>query len=101
MKIHRPFCGDELKDVKRELLETLFKIQSCVIELRERFIRFAAQVLDAADEQPTLPPEFALHRALRTASHLDDLIDGDTLIAALQKQVRCYFLKLAVSNLSS
>jgi len=87
--------------VKRKLLETLFKIQSCVIDLREGFIRLAAQVLDTADEQPTLPAEFAVDRALRTASQFDDLVDSDALIAALQKQVCCDFLKLAVSNLSS
>ncbi len=57
--------------------------------------------LDTPDEQPTLAPEFAVNGTLRTASQLDDLVDRDTLIASLQKQVRCNFLKLAVSRLSS
>src|ERR1700722_2902832 len=101
VKLHGPFCGDELQNVKRELLETFFKVQSCVIDLRERFVRLAAQALNTADEQPTLPAEFAVDRTLRTASELDDLVDGDALIAALQKQLCCDLLKLAVSNLSS
>lgn len=42
VKLHRPFSGYELQDMKRELLETLFKVQSCVVDLRERFVRFAA-----------------------------------------------------------
>ena len=58
-------------------------IQSCVIDLRERFIRFTAQILDTADEQPALSTEFAVDRALRTARHLDNLVDGYSLIAAL------------------
>ena len=61
----------------------------------------AAQVLDTADEQSTLPTEFVVDRTLRTACQLDDVVDGDALIAALQKQVCCDFLKLAVSNLST
>jgi hypothetical protein len=81
MKLHGPLCGDELQNLKREFLQTRFKIQSCVVNLRERFIRLAAQVLDTPDEQPTLPAEFAVNRTLRTASQLDDLVDGDTLIA--------------------
>src|ERR1700733_13412475 len=101
MKLHGPLCGDELQDLKREFLQTRFKVQSCVINRRQRFIRLAAQVFDTADEQPTLPTEFAVNRTLRTASLLDDLVDGDTPIAALQKQVGCDFLKLAVSNLAS
>src|ERR1700723_3842757 len=87
MKFHGPFCGDELQDLKREFLQARFKVQSCVVDLRERFIRLAAQVFDTADEQPTLPTEFAVNRTLRTAGQLDDLVDGDTLIAAFQKQV--------------
>src|ERR1700722_10265291 len=101
MKFHRPFCGDELQYLKREFLQTRFKVQSCVVNFRKRFIRLAAQVLDTPDEQPTLPAEFAVNRTLRTASQLDDLVDGDTVIAALEKQVRCDFLKLAVSDFSS
>src|ERR1700723_4021048 len=101
MKFHGPFCGDELQYLKREFLQTRFKVQSCVVNLRERFVRFAAEVFNTSDEQPTLPSEFAVNRTLRTASQLDDLVDGDTVIAALEKQVRCDFLKLAVSNLSS
>ena len=101
MKLYGPFCGYELEDVKRELLETLFKVQSCVIALRERFVRFAAQVLNTADEQPTLPAEFAVDRTLRTASQLDDLVDSDAFIAVLQKQVCGDSLKLAVSIPSS
>src|ERR1700744_2489024 len=46
MKLYRLFCSDELQDVKRELFETFFEVQSCVIQLRERFIRFATKVLD-------------------------------------------------------
>src|SRR5271156_4899166 len=101
MKFHGPFCGDELQYLKREFLQTRFKVQSCVVNFGERFIRLAAEVFDPPDEQPTLPTEFAVNRALRAASQLDDLVDGDTVIAALEKQVRCDFLKLAVSNFSS
>ena len=101
MKFHGPFCGDELQYLKRESLQTRFKVQSCVVNLRERLIRLAAEVFDTPDEQPTLPAEFAVNRTLRTASQLDDLVDGDTVIAALEKQVRCDFLKLAVSDFSS
>jgi hypothetical protein len=101
MKLHGPFRGDELQDLKREFLQARFKVQSCVVNLRERFIRLAAQVLDTADEQPALPTEFAVNGTLRTASQLDDFVDRDTLIAAFQKQVRCDFLKLTVSNLCS
>jgi len=101
MKLHGPFRGDELQDLKREFLQTRFKIQSCVVNLRERFIRFAAQVLDTSDEEATLATEFAVNSTFRAASQLDDLVDGDTVIAALEEQVRCDFLKLAVSNLSS
>src|ERR1700679_3007222 len=101
MKLHRPFCGDELQDVKREFFETLFKIQSGVIDLRERFVRLAAQVLNTGDEQPTLPAEFAVDRTLRTAGQLDDLVDGDAFIASLEKQVCRDLLKPAVSDLSS
>ena len=50
MKLDGPFGGDELQDMKREFLQALFKVQSCVIDLRQRFIRLAAQVLDTADE---------------------------------------------------
>src|SRR5271155_5075402 len=85
MKLHRSFCSDELQDVKRELLQALFKIQSCVVNLRERFIRLAAKAFDAAKKYPPLPTKFAIPRPLRAASHFDDLVDGDPLIAALQK----------------
>jgi hypothetical protein len=101
MKFHGPFCGDELQYLKREFLQTRLKVQSCVVNLRERFIRLAAEVFDTSDEQPTLPTEFAVNSTLRTASELDDLVNGDTVIAALEKQVRGDFLKLAVSNLCS
>src|SRR5258705_10086148 len=101
MKLHRPFCSNQLQDVKRKLLQTLFQVQPRVMDLRERFIRLAAQVLDTADKQPALPAEFAVNRTLRTTSQLDDLVDGDALIAALEKQVCCDLLNLAVSNLSS
>jgi hypothetical protein len=87
--------------VKRKFLQTLFKVQPRVIDLRERFIRLAAQALDTGDEQPALPAEFAIDRALRTTSQLDDLVEGDALIAALQKQICCDFLKLSLPNLSS
>src|ERR1700684_4602424 len=93
MKLYGPFCGDELQNLKSEFLQARFKVQSCVVNLREWFIRLAAQVLDTADEQPTLPTEFAVNRTLRTASQLDDLVDGDTLVPVFQKQVRCDFLK--------
>src|SRR5258708_23359789 len=101
MKLHGPFCGNELQNVKRKFLQTLFKIQPRVIDLRERLIRLTAQVLDAGNEQPALPAEFAVDRTLRTASQLDDLVDCDALITTLQKQVSCDFLQLAVSDLSS
>jgi hypothetical protein len=101
MKLHGPFRGDELQDFKREFLQTRFQVQSCVVNLRERFIRFAAQVLDTSNEQSTLPAEFAVNRTFRTASQLEDLVNGDTVIAAPEKQVRRDLLKLTVSNLSS
>ena len=101
MKLHGPFCGDELQNLEREFLQTRFQVQSGVINLIERFIRLTAQVFDTADEQSTLPPEFAVNSTFRTAGHLDNPVDGDAFIAAFQKQVRCDFLKPAVSNLSS
>src|ERR1700722_5217148 len=101
MKLHGPFRGDELQDPKREFLQARFKVQSGIVDIRERLIGLSAQIFDTPDEQPTLAPEFAVNGTLRTASQLDDLVDRDTLIASLQKQVRCNFLKLAVSRLSS
>src|SRR5882757_2360137 len=101
MKLHGPLSGNELQNVKRKFFQTLFKIQPGVIDLRERLIRLAAQVLDAGNEQPALPAEFAVDRTLRTAGQLNDLVDRDALIAPPQKQVCCNFFKLAVSNLSS
>ena len=83
MKLHRPFRGDELQDVEGELLQALFKIQSSVVNLGERLIGLAAQVLDTPDEQPALAAEFAVNRTLGTAGQLDDLVDADTLIAPL------------------
>jgi hypothetical protein len=35
---------------------------------RERFVRLAAQILDAADEQTALPAKFVVDRALRAAT---------------------------------
>jgi hypothetical protein len=52
MKLHGPFRRDELQNVKGKFLQTLFKVQPRVIDLRERFVRLPAQVLDTGDEQP-------------------------------------------------
>src|ERR1700761_9805199 len=82
MKLHGPFRCDQLEDLKRDFLQARFKAQPGVINLRERFIRLTAQVFDTPDEQPTLPPKFAVNRTLRAASQLDDFVEGDTLIAA-------------------
>src|ERR1700749_1803957 len=35
VKLHGSFCGDELQNLKREFLEARFKVQSCVVNLRE------------------------------------------------------------------
>ncbi|MDX6464813.1 MAG: hypothetical protein QOE55_8510 [Acidobacteriaceae bacterium] len=66
MKLHGRFRSDELQNLKRESLQARLKIQSCVVNLRERFICLSAQILDTADEQPALPTEFAVNRTLRT-----------------------------------
>src|ERR1700722_18179335 len=52
VKLHGPLCGDELQDLKREFLQARFKVQSCVVNVGERFIGLAAQVFDTPDEQP-------------------------------------------------
>src|SRR5271156_6423321 len=59
MKFHGPFCGDELQYLKREFFQTRFKVQSCVVNFGERFIRLAAEVFDTPDEQPTQYSGFA------------------------------------------
>src|SRR5258708_39886926 len=57
--------------------------------------------MDYADKVLAVCGEFGVDCTLRTTSQLDDLVDGDALIAALEKQVCCDLLNLAVSNLSS
>jgi hypothetical protein len=52
MKLDGPFRSDELQNLKRESLQARLKVQSCVVNLRERFICLPAQILDTADEQP-------------------------------------------------
>jgi hypothetical protein len=42
MKLYGSFRSDDLQDLKRELLQTVFKLQSRVINLRERFVRLLA-----------------------------------------------------------
>ena len=68
MEIHGAFRCNELQDVEGELFQTLFEIQSGIIKIRERFIRFAAKRLDAANEETAFPAKLAINRALRSAS---------------------------------
>src|SRR6202044_415167 len=87
MKRDRPFCRDELQDLKREFFQACFKVQSCVVNLSERLIGLATQVFDTPDEKPALPTKFAVNRTLRTSRQFDNIIDAHTLIATFEKQV--------------
>src|SRR5579859_429317 len=83
VKIHGTLRSDQLQDVKGEFLQTRFKIQACVVDLGEWFVRLAAQILDTADEEAAFTAKFAVDGALRSTSQLDNLIDSHALIAAL------------------
>jgi hypothetical protein len=58
VEIHRAFRGDQLQDVKREFCQTLFEVESGVVDFRERLTRFPAKRLDVI--RPTPPTEFVL-----------------------------------------
>src|ERR1700738_2867397 len=84
-----------------EFFQALFKIQAAIVDVRKRFVRLAAQLLDAGDEQAAFAAEHTVDCALRAAGQLNNFVDRHAFVAVPQKQVRRDLLELAISYFST